>query len=212
MGSLVNHWTHLPEWRSGRRLWVFYLTFSGQSDLHKLVQRYQERLAGVDELDLVDHRWLHVTIQGIAFTDELDDEQVRAFEKAVTVAVAGYPRPVLTVEAPQLDHDALSMQVRPTQEICALRHDIRECVARTIGDDNLYQLPQPLVGFNPHISIAYANAAIANADEVLARLDPVEPPDLHIQVPSVSLIHLERENRRWYWNHERPLAFRSGKE
>ena len=32
--NLVNHWTHLPEWWPGRRLWVFYVTYAGQPELH----------------------------------------------------------------------------------------------------------------------------------------------------------------------------------
>jgi hypothetical protein len=204
--GLVNHWRPLPEWQPGRRLWTFYMTFDGQSDLHAAVQRYHHELSGIDEFDLVNPRWLHVTLQGIAFSDQLDAAHVDTIEAEVSTALATRRLPALKLAPARLDGDALSMRLTPADGISALREDIRACVSGTIGAGNLYQLPEPAGGFNPHISIAYANASIPDTSDVCARLDRVPPPDFSLDVKHVSLVQLGRETHRWFWDHERKVS------
>jgi hypothetical protein len=206
--GLVNHWRHLPEWRPGRHLWAFYLTFGAEPDLHALAQTYRDQLSGIRELDPVDSRWLHVTIQGVAFADELDAGHIDAIEREVSDVLGGQWLPTLSLDPAALDYDAISMHVTPTDEIHCLRAEIRGCVNRAVGDGSLYRLPEPPGGFNPHISIAYANSPMSQTDDIRVRLARVAPPDLQIDVPHVSLVQLRREDRRWFWNHERAIAFR----
>jgi hypothetical protein len=199
---LVNHWTHLPEWWPGRRLWVFYLTFAGEPALYAAVRAYQAVLQGIDELDLVHQSWLHTTIQGIAFADELAAEAIGAIERDARAAIGDAELPALTVAPPVLDHDAISMPVDPVDELVAVRRELRASVIRTLGHGGLYQLPQPLTGFRPHISIAYVNRDVPDADGIQRRLDVVAAPDLVIPVPQVSLVLLGREGGRWFWDDE----------
>jgi hypothetical protein len=202
---LVNHWAHLPEWWTGRRLWVFYLTFAGQPDLHAAVHTYQRSLEGIDQLDLVHETWLHTTIQGITFADELRPDEIVAVQEEARAAIGRVGLPALTVSRAVLDNDAISMPVDPVDEIVDLRAELRACVTRTLGADKLYQLPQPLGGFRPHISIAYVNTDVPEAGWVRERLHGVTVPDLLIPVPQVSLVLLARESGRWFWDEERVL-------
>jgi hypothetical protein len=199
---LVNHWTHLPEWWAGRRLWVFYLTFAGQPALHAAVRAYHAVLHGIDELDLVHQSWLHTTIQGIAFADELSADVIGAVERDARAAIGDAGLPALAVAPPVLDHDAISMPVDPVDELVAVRHELRASVIRTLGPGRLYQLPQPLIGFRPHVSIAYVNCDVPDAGWIQRRLDLVPAHDLVIPVPQVSLVLLGREGGRWFWDDE----------
>jgi hypothetical protein len=203
--SLVNHWTHLPEWWPGRRLWVFYLTYAGQPDLHAAVRAYQGALDGIDELDLVHTGWLHTTIQGITFADELGPDEIARVEAQARAAIGRTGLPALTISRPVLDNDAISMPVDPLDELVGVRAELRASVTRTLGADKLYQLPQPLGGFRPHVSIAYVNTDVPDADWVRRRLDTVTAPDLTVPVPQVSLVLLAREGSRWFWDDERVL-------
>jgi len=71
-----DHWWWRPGWRAGRRLYTWHLTFEGHHDLHRLVGTYQDCL-DVPELDLVPLEGLHLTMQGVGFTDQLSQQQVR---------------------------------------------------------------------------------------------------------------------------------------
>jgi hypothetical protein len=203
--SLVNHWTHLPEWWPGRRLWVFYLTYAGQRDLHAAVRDYQGALDGIDELDLVHESWLHTTIQGVTFADELGPDEIVQLEAEARAAIGRAHLPALTVSRPVLDNDAVSMPVDPVDPVLAVRAELRACVTRTLGADKLYQLPQPRGGFRPHISIAYVNADVPDAGWIQHQLDRIAAPDLAVPVPQVSIVLLAREGGRWFWDHERVL-------
>jgi 2'-5' RNA ligase len=199
LDGLVNHWVPMPEWRPGRRLWAFYLTFAGQPELYARVARYRELLRDVPGLDWIEPRWLHLTVQGIAFDDELDPARVDAIGKEIGELAGRYRLPTLTVGRARPDHDAISMPVTPTEELRALRSAIRAAVGAP-----LYQLPEPAEGFTPHISIAYAHAPVAGLG---ARLAGIGAPELRLDVPGISLLRLAREQPRWHWEDEQVLRF-----
>jgi hypothetical protein len=71
-----DHWWWRPGWRPGRRLYTWHLTFEEQDELHQLAAAYQARLAGLPSLDPVPLRWLHLTLQGIGFTDEVTEAEL----------------------------------------------------------------------------------------------------------------------------------------
>src|SRR6202035_5627646 len=68
-----DHWWWRPGWRPGRRMYAWHFTFDGETALHELVDVYQQRLAGLPGLDPIPRQWLHLTTQGIGFTDEVPD-------------------------------------------------------------------------------------------------------------------------------------------
>ncbi|HEX6074570.1 MAG TPA: hypothetical protein VFZ32_04810 [Micromonosporaceae bacterium] len=68
--GLRNHWWWRPGWREGRHFYACHLTFDNAPDLHRLADRYQQALRPFAGLDLIPRRWLHLTMQGIGFTDE----------------------------------------------------------------------------------------------------------------------------------------------
>jgi hypothetical protein len=209
--GLVNHWSDLPEWRDDRRLWAVYLTFPGESELHQAVLRYQDTIRDVPGLDLIDLRWLHLTLQGIAFVDEIEWADVEEIRRRLAEAM---PRPGLprTVSAlpPAIDHDSISMTVRPADELVALRADLVSTIRTVLGDRTLYRLPEPVGGFRPHISIAYANRDLPGVGaEITARLAEAarEPVELHLS--HLSFLQLRRRQPRWVWTAEHRVPLRA---
>jgi hypothetical protein len=77
-----SHWWWRPGWRPGRRQYAWHLTFGdqtvspGQADLRQVMGGYQARLAEPPGLDPVPAEWLHLTVQGIGFADEIDTAEV----------------------------------------------------------------------------------------------------------------------------------------
>jgi len=86
-----DHWWWRPGWRPGRRMYTWHFTFDGQEALHKLVDAYQARLAGLPGLDPIPHQWLHLTTQGIGFTDEVPDAELDAILQESRRRLGGAP-------------------------------------------------------------------------------------------------------------------------
>jgi hypothetical protein len=59
------HWWWRPGWAPGRRMYTFHVTFEDQPAVQEPAAEARQRLAGLDGLDLVPGRWLHLTTQGV---------------------------------------------------------------------------------------------------------------------------------------------------
>ncbi len=81
LSQLGNHWER-PGWSDGRRSYHWLLTFEYPSALHTLAAQCQEPFHDIPQFDLVPLDTLHLTIQRVAFTDELS---AASLEAAVTV-------------------------------------------------------------------------------------------------------------------------------
>src|SRR5262249_10136598 len=98
--TLRNHWYWRPGWRPGRHFYTWHLTFDHADELHHLVDAYQRRLAGLPELDLIPRPWLHLTMQGLGFLDQVTAQNAHRIAHAPAALLAGLPAPDLTF--PQL--------------------------------------------------------------------------------------------------------------
>ena len=204
---LVNHWVDQAEWHGGRRLLAFYLTFARVNAVAEYAALYQEQLRGVGGLDLVDRTWLHLTILGAAFVDEVDESAVRRLATAATEitddespfdVTLGPPRPVM---------DAVWMPVETGRPLGGLRDRLSRAVVGTLKREP-YALPLPPEGFRPHLTIAYARPGGPSYREIEARVNRVRAPHVTTQVSTISLIRLRREPNRWSWDDERRFALR----
>jgi hypothetical protein len=83
-----NHWWWRPGWRAGRRMYTWHITFDDQHSLRELVKAYQAALTSLDGLDLVPISWLHLTMQGVAFTDEISWQEVADITEAARTRLA----------------------------------------------------------------------------------------------------------------------------
>ncbi|WP_285104035.1 hypothetical protein [Promicromonospora sp. MEB111] len=89
----------VPGWSVGRTFYKWHLTFDDATaaPLHELVGRLQEELAGVERLYLIPQRWPQVTMQGLGFTDEVSDDDVKAITRAAAERLAAVPAFELTL-------------------------------------------------------------------------------------------------------------------
>jgi 2'-5' RNA ligase len=190
---MSNHWWWRPGWSVGRRFYAWHLVFEGQADVHRFADRYRAALVGVDGLDPIPDQWLHLTMQGIDFTDEIDKSSVDDIVTAARERLAAVPVFDLTLSAPVLDPEAVLVPVQPHEPVRAVRDAIRAAVG-----DVLPAVPEKTEGFRPHVSLAYSNSdgPAAEIGTVLAAVD-VPPATAHIT--SAELIVLHRDNRMYEW-------------
>src|SRR5205814_1497997 len=187
--TLKEHWYWRPGWRAGRSYYTWHLTFSGQRVLHDLVRHVQAALS-VAGLDLVPVEGLHLTMQGVGFTDEVSRHDLDAIVAAVRQCCAGLGPMDLSLGPVDPDEEGVGLLVSPWGPI----EDLRMAVRRGIGsvwDD----VPEPAAGFRPHVTIAYSGAAVPTAP-LRERLVPLlRLPPAKVRVDEAQLIALRRDDR-----------------
>lgn len=77
LDTLTNHRWWRPGWRVGRSFYTWHLTFDDHPQVADLARRWQ---AGIDlaGLDHIPADGLHLTMQGIGFTDEVPPDDLAA--------------------------------------------------------------------------------------------------------------------------------------
>lgn len=188
----ANHWWWRTGWRERRTFYTWHLTFDDQPAVHQLAASYRKVLASVPGLDLVPDQWLHLTMQGIGFTDEVNSDDLAAIIREVRQRLANIPafdieldRPVFTPEAIRWDP--------PTEPIAVVRNGIREAIGAVWP-----VVPEAAEGFSAHVTIAYANQD-GPADAALAAIaEPASQPTA-ARISSAELIILNRDQRMYEW-------------
>jgi 2'-5' RNA ligase len=187
---MADHWWWRPGWRPGRRMYTWHFTFDGQDEVQALAARYRQRLAALPDLDLVPGRWLHLTTQGLAFTDEISDDDVSAVVSDACDRVKELP-PVSAVVGPaRVTPEALLMDVSPFHELAAVRAGIRAAITVVRGEVSESE------EWTPHVSVAYSSGTGAAAPYIAALAREDSAPCL---IGSVELIELNRDNRMYEW-------------
>jgi hypothetical protein len=164
--------------------------------LHRLVEAYQSTLADLDSLDLIPLRWLHLTTQGIGFTDETSRYDVEAIADETTRRLADLPPVDIVFHKPVIRPEALALPPHPAGAVLAVRMVIRDAIASVWGSDSV---PEAADRFDPHVSFAYVNAD-GPAQPALAALSTVSPPPAEVAVKAASLIVLERDDHLYRWD------------
>lgn len=189
-----DHWWWRPGWRIGRTMYTWHITFDGQESLHRLVTAYQSALKPLPGLDLIPRQWLHLTMQGVGFTDEVPESDVRAIVDAARVRCATIAPFELTFGAPKVDPEAIMFALHPAEQAQALRRQARGA----IGDVWTPQRVPESEEWAPHVSIAYSNSTGPTAPYAEA-LSQVVADQAALVVSTVELIVLNRDNRMYEW-------------
>ena len=173
-------------------MYTFHFTFEGQDAVQALAARYRDRLAGLPDLVLVPDRWLHLTTQGLAFTDEILSSEVEAVTSAAAGRVKGLP-PVQAVVGPaRVTPEALLLDVAPASNLADVRAAIRDAIAAVRGRDKLGEGDE----WTPHVSVAYSSGT-GSAEPYIKAL-AVEDTATCL-IGSVELIELNRDDRMYEW-------------
>src|SRR5215470_1357059 len=192
-GAMRDHWWWRPGWAVGRTFYTWHITFDNHPDLRRLADFYAPVLARLPMLDPVPARWLHLTTQGIGFTDEVDRADVEAIVRATQTRLARLTSFKVTFGPPTVDAEAIKIEVRPVERLVDLRNSIRHAIADTWGHD---RVPEPEEDWRPHVSLAYSNAA-GPAQPIADALAAHPQQSAEITIPAVSLIALNRDRRMY---------------
>ncbi|AEB42586.1 2'-5' RNA ligase family protein [Micromonospora maris] len=191
--ELTNHWYWRPGWRADRHFYTWHLTFNNQPKLHQLVTELQHDLA-LPGLDLVPIDGLHLTMQGLGFTDDVPDTDIEAIVAEAQQRCAGLPPLELSLGPVDPDAEGIGLLVRPWHRVEHLRAVIRDAIGAVWPI-----VPEPAQGFRPHVTIAYSGAPVPT-EPIRARLAELrEHPPASVTIRQMPLIALRRENRAYRW-------------
>jgi hypothetical protein len=205
LDQLGDHWWWRPGWRVGRSFFTWHVTFETDPGVAEFVRRWQDGL-DLPGLDVIPGDGLHLTMQGVGFTDEIDPAEIPRIVDAATARCATL-RPFTLILGPaDADPEGVSLAVRPWLPIRHLRHTIRAAIADVRGMDDV---PEPADGFWPHVSVAYSSGgapAPLVRDRIVVLRQTIAP--IEITVAAASLIRLNRDAKEYRWTTEAtvPLA------
>ncbi|OHX07391.1 hypothetical protein BFV98_17380 [Micromonospora sp. WMMB235] len=195
---MQDHWWWRPGWRAGRHFYACHFTMSGNAELVQLVRRYQEALRPFSGLDLIPSTWLHLTMQGIGFLDELDGRQVAEMERAIRSKLTRTPAPVVMFHRPVVRPEAVYLPASPPEPVAAVRDAVRAVIADVLGPDHVELAPEHAQGYRPHVSVAYSNTTQA-AEPIVGALAAVEAEPVTVALDHVGLLEFHRDNRMYEW-------------
>lgn len=191
-----DHWWWRPGWRVGRSFYTWHVTFADQPAAQRLVSAYGPVLAELPTLDPVPVEWLHLTLQGVGFTDEVDRGDVDRIVAAAHKRCADLAPFTVTIGPAHVDPETIQMPVRPLESLGELRLAIRAGIGDVWGQDDV---PEPEEGFRAHVSLGYSNA-VSPANPVAEKLRVYSEHTAEVTVSSVSLIDLNRDRKAYEWS------------
>lgn len=189
---MANHWWWRPGWRVGRRMYTWHVTFDDKPAIHDLAAKYQAKLAGLPGLDLIPARWLHLTTQGVGFTDEVSDSDVDAIVGATRTRLSALAPIAATLGPVTVTPEAILLDVAPLPLLRRLREELRAAIIDVLGPQRLME-PED---WTPHVSVAYSNSTAPAAEYVAAVADGETENAL---IDRVQLIVLGRDQHMYEW-------------
>jgi 2'-5' RNA ligase len=202
--AVRNHWWWRPGWRTGRHVYACHLTLDDQPQLRALVRQYQDAMAHLPNLDLIPARWLHVTMQGIGFTDEISTADLAAVTGRLGERLRIMKAPVATFERPTIHPEAVVLEADPPEPLYQLRLAMYETIASVLGHDKFSEpRPEP-ERFKPHVSAAYVNSD-GPVKPIADAISTINPEPVTVTFRQVSLLVFHRDRRMYEWTQATPL-------
>jgi len=190
--EITRHWWWRPGWQPGSRLYTFHFTFARQPAVQELAADARARLAGVSWLDPVPGEWLHCTTQGVGFAGDVSEADLSAIVAAARARLAAVPPAAVTITAAHAAGEGALCDVTPDGSLDRARDAARSAIADVWGTA---RVPET-VRWNPHVSVAYANAdgPAAPVDAALAGIRGVTAT-----LAELDLILLGRDRHVYEW-------------
>jgi 2'-5' RNA ligase len=194
-----DHWWWRPGWQTGRSYYTWHFTFPIQHRIHNVVAEYQETLSDLRHaVTPVPAAWLHLTLQGVGFADEVTDADAIAIAEAARARLAHHGQVTVGLGPAAMDPEAVYLPVNPVAGIYAVRDRIREAIGGVWAPEHVPEADKLL--YPPHLTIGYvfvSDLPLAPLRETVDR----QPHRLdEVQLDSVSLIRLNRDHEEYHWS------------
>lgn len=126
-----------PGWETGRSFYTGHVTLADQPELKALAETCARTLEQLPMLGPVPLEWLHLTVQGVGFTDEVTRSDINSIVRGAQSRCAVLQPVTVSVGPPQLDAETIQMAVRPVEQLASVRGAIRAAIADVSGEDQV---------------------------------------------------------------------------
>jgi 2'-5' RNA ligase len=190
----ANHWQWRPEWREDRPCLLWYVTFEDQPSVLEHAEQLESSLRTGANLDVVPPEWLHLTVDDVAYTDEVSSTQVESLVQATRERVSDCRLPPLELGPVRAMASAVVLPARPRWPLLRLRERVQAASAAVLGRDK----PPLTQDFRPHVSLGYVNDECAQRS-VMEPLGPADPDVVQASVSHLTLAAVTRRSRHYQW-------------
>ncbi|GGS34908.1 2'-5' RNA ligase family protein [Actinokineospora fastidiosa] len=190
-----DHWWWRPGWRVGRSFYTWHFTFAADPAAARLVADYAPLVRALPMLDPVPVRWLHLTTQGVGFTDEVARGDLDRIVEAARERCARLSPFTITLGPAYVDAETIQLPASPAQPLTEVRRSLRDAIAAVWGAD---KVPESADGFRAHVTLAYSNSA-GPREPIAKALADHGDHTAAVTIAAVSLIDLNRDRRAYEW-------------
>lgn len=203
LDRMTNHWDR-PGWRPGRKAFYWYISFRDHDEVRALAEQCQTVLAA-PHFDLTAGSDLHMTLNRVAFADEITAGTLRCTANSVRARVAGFGEIRLRVGPLAGSRGALSFSVDPQVRL----RELREEVANAMLSDKTASAEAGSAEFRPHVGIGYCNRTI-DAMPVIEQVRTLRAlPPVDVCISELTLVTLTRHERAYSWDVVEQLPLRA---
>jgi 2'-5' RNA ligase len=198
LSLMTNHW-HREGWWPGRSGYYWYLTFGSSPEVCAMASQCQAAIRA-PYFDLVSIPDLHMTLERVAFEDEISEVQLKAVEIAGSAACRTLEP--FNVGPLAGSAGAISFSASPRTPLATLRRLLDDATTQAFPARGQPENPQ----FRPHIGIAYCNESVPTGPviETVRRLRRIPPAA--VTISAASLVVLTRDQRAYRWVERRRMA------
>jgi 2'-5' RNA ligase len=191
----------------GRHFYACHIIFENQPDVQRLAAFYQAPLRKFPGLDLIPPPWLHLTMQGIGFTDEVSGGEINRITAGISGRLASITPPVVTFIRPTVQSDAIYMPAAPAAALDEVRGNTHEAIKEVLGPERSPDMnfTQALQKYKPHVSIAYVNRD-GSALPYIEALRGISHDPVRLSIRAVSILAFHRDNRMYEWTSAIPIT------
>ncbi len=190
---IKSHWDR-PGWWPGRRAYYWYLTFAEEPELHAIAAQCQAELEApyLDRVPLTD---LHMTIERVAFDEEINETELDQIASVAEEACRALSPFTLYVGPLAGSSGAISFSASPYETIARLRNTLVTATKTVLGE---VSSPDG-AHFRPHVGIAYCNDDVAAGPIINTVRSIRRMPIIEVDVGAVALVALKREQNSYRW-------------
>jgi len=189
-----DHWYWRPGWRPDRSFYTWHITFEGRTEIAALHASYGDLLKELPGFTPVPLEWLHLTLQGVGFTDRVPDADLTDIVEATRRRLTTVEPFPVTIGPAVLDPESIQLPVSPIEPLQHLRDLTRAAITDVWGDDAVPELPE----LNPHITLAYCNHNTPAAP-ITTRLLTQTPHSTALSITALTLLALTRTHHLYHW-------------
>lgn len=193
LDRMTNHWDR-PGWRPGRTAYYWYLSFRHQHDVQALAEQCQSAV-DAPYIDLVAPTDLHMTIERIAFADEIGVGDCQQVAENVRTALRGFTELRFQIGPLAGSSGALSFSVSPKD---CLR-ELRSRVLVGMHSTGFAMDASDTDPFRPHVGIGYCNRLV-DAAPIIEQVRALRTlPQVNVCISELTLVTLTRHERAYSW-------------